>query len=362
MAGRLWPRRCSVSGGARGYIADLGVGLLASRCASCPLATLPMGWGPARSTSACPARTCCVNGAICAAPGRPGCCRQRWASARADLVAAVPKSYLDVATITDPREEADDYLARTGRRLRVATKYLTQTRAFFMPATGEWWTTGSPSSAARRRAARRRPGAAELIVDITTTGATLAANGLKILADGLILKSQAQLTASLKAAWSADQLAVAERLLRAVEGRAPRPRPTNWSLALAGPAATPPRPRRWRPPAAAGALAPPAWADDRNETAPREPPAAQPLRLQEGLGPGLHRRPSRTSPSRWAGPKPRLALNNGFSLTCRRQNETYFSGGSRKLMAYHAVLRPCGRTLTSGHQIALSSALRDTKA
>ena len=47
-------------------------------------------------------------------------------------------------------------------------------------------------------------GAAELIVDITTTGATLAANGLKILSDGLILKSQAQLTASLKAAWSAE--------------------------------------------------------------------------------------------------------------------------------------------------------------
>jgi len=63
-------------------------------------------------------------------------------------------------------------------------------------------------------------GAAELIVDITTTGATLAANGLKILSDGLILSSQAQLTASLKAGWSAGQLATAEALLRAVEARA----------------------------------------------------------------------------------------------------------------------------------------------
>jgi len=63
-------------------------------------------------------------------------------------------------------------------------------------------------------------GAAELVVDITTTGATLAANGLKVLSDGLILKSQAQLTASQRAAWNGDQLALAERLLRAVEARA----------------------------------------------------------------------------------------------------------------------------------------------
>jgi len=32
-------------------------------------------------------------------------------------------------------------------------------------------------------------------VDITTTGATLAANDLKVLDDGVILKSQAQLAA-----------------------------------------------------------------------------------------------------------------------------------------------------------------------
>jgi ATP phosphoribosyltransferase len=136
---------------------------------------------------------------------------------RADLVVAVPKSWLDVDTMADLEEVAHDYLARTGRRMRVATKYLAQTRAFFARhgvvdyriTESGGATEGTPAS-----------GAAELIVDITTTGATLAANGLKILADGLILRSQAQLTASLRAAWSADQLATAERLLRAVEGRA----------------------------------------------------------------------------------------------------------------------------------------------
>ena len=58
------------------------------------------------------------------------------------------------------------------------------------------------------------------MVDITTTGATLVANGLKVLGDGVILKSQAHLTASLRASWSQDQLAAAERLLRVIEARA----------------------------------------------------------------------------------------------------------------------------------------------
>ncbi|HXA38308.1 MAG TPA: ATP phosphoribosyltransferase [Phenylobacterium sp.] len=136
---------------------------------------------------------------------------------RADLVVAAPKSWLDVDTMADLEEVAHDFVARTGRRMRVATKYLGQTRAFFARhgvvdyriTESGGATEGAPAS-----------GAAELIVDITTTGATLAANGLKILSDGLILRSQAQLAASLKVSWEALQLAAAERLLRAVEARA----------------------------------------------------------------------------------------------------------------------------------------------
>ena len=45
-------------------------------------------------------------------------------------------------------------------------------------------------------------GTAELIVDITTTGETLRANGLKILGDGIVLKSQANLIASNAAPWT----------------------------------------------------------------------------------------------------------------------------------------------------------------
>ena len=45
-------------------------------------------------------------------------------------------------------------------------------------------------------------GTADFIVDITSTGATLKANGLKILDDGLILKSEANLIASRMAKWT----------------------------------------------------------------------------------------------------------------------------------------------------------------
>jgi ATP phosphoribosyltransferase len=136
---------------------------------------------------------------------------------RADLVVAAPRSWLDVDTMADLEEVAHDYLARTGRRMRVATKYLAQTRAFFARhGVVDYRITESGGATEGAPAA----GAAELVVDITTTGATLQANGLKTLGDGLILKSQAQLAASLKAAWSPDHLAAAERLLRVVEARA----------------------------------------------------------------------------------------------------------------------------------------------
>lgn len=136
---------------------------------------------------------------------------------RADLVVAAPKSWIDVDTMADVDEVAAHYAARTGRRLRVATKYTAQTRSFFgklgiidyriVESGGA--TEGAPAA-----------GAAELVVDITTTGATLLANGLKILSDGVILKSQAQLAAGLGAPWTPTHLDAVRRLLGVVEARA----------------------------------------------------------------------------------------------------------------------------------------------
>ena len=135
---------------------------------------------------------------------------------RADLVVAVPKSWIDVESMSDLEEVAHDLLARSGRRMRVATKYLAQTRSFFARhGVVDYRITESGGATEGAPAA----GSAELVVDITTTGATLVANGLKVLADGVILKSQAQLTASLRADWGADRLAAAERLLRVIEAR-----------------------------------------------------------------------------------------------------------------------------------------------
>ncbi len=53
-----------------------------------------------------------------------------------------------------------------------------------------------------------------MVVDITTTGATLAANGLKVLGDGIILRSQANLVASLTAALSPAAARAREALLQ----------------------------------------------------------------------------------------------------------------------------------------------------
>ena len=136
---------------------------------------------------------------------------------RADLVVAAPKSWIDVETMADLEEVAHDYLARTGRRMRVATKYVIQTRTFFARhGIADYRITESGGATEGAPAA----GSAELVVDITTTGATLAANGLKVLSDGVILKSQAHLAASLRADWSSQAQVVAERLLRIVEARA----------------------------------------------------------------------------------------------------------------------------------------------
>lgn len=108
----------------------------------------------------------------------------------ADVVVAVPECWLDVATMADLDEIAESFYERHGRRLRVATKYHAITRRFFAAKGVTGYriveslgaTEGAPAA-----------GIAEIIVDITTTGSTLAANSLKILDDGVILKSTAVL-------------------------------------------------------------------------------------------------------------------------------------------------------------------------
>jgi len=134
----------------------------------------------------------------------------------ADVVVAVPQAWIDVATMADLDDVCAQFYQRHRRRLRVATKYVTLTRAFFAKAgIADYRIVESAGATEGAPAA----GAAEAIVDITSTGATLAANDLKLLDDGLILQSQAQLAASLSAKWPANIRKTAETLLSRLSAR-----------------------------------------------------------------------------------------------------------------------------------------------
>lgn len=117
----------------------------------------------------------------------------------ADVVVAVPACWIDVATVADLEAISLPFRRAHGRWPRVATKYMNLTRRFFSAnGFGDYRIVESLGATEGTPAA----GTAELIVDITTTGETLRANGLKILDDGVILKSEANLIASNVAAWT----------------------------------------------------------------------------------------------------------------------------------------------------------------
>ena len=107
----------------------------------------------------------------------------------ANVVVAVPEIWLDVDTMADLGDVAADFRARHGRRLAIATKYWRLTQQFFSSQHGIQLyriveslgaTEGAPAS-----------GSADIIVDITSTGSTLKANHLKVLSDGVVLRSEA---------------------------------------------------------------------------------------------------------------------------------------------------------------------------
>lgn len=135
----------------------------------------------------------------------------------ADVIVAVPAAWLDVETMADLEAAGALFRERHGRRMRVATKYLRLTRRFFSErSVGEYRLIESAGATEAAPAA----GSAEVIVDITSTGATLKANSLKVLDDGVILKSEAALTASKQAVWNDDIFQTLRTLLDGVEAAA----------------------------------------------------------------------------------------------------------------------------------------------
>ncbi len=128
----------------------------------------------------------------------------------ANVVVAVPEAWIDVRTMADVEDVAAAFHARHHRRMRVATKYLNLTRRHFAAhGVADYRIVESLGATEGAPAA----GSAEMIVDITTTGATLVANGLKVLEDGTILKSEANLVASTVASWTDAAREAARQIL-----------------------------------------------------------------------------------------------------------------------------------------------------
>ena len=115
----------------------------------------------------------------------------------ANVVIAVPNDWIDVQTLADLEEVSFDFKDKKNTRLRVATKYPNLTNTFLV-SKGITQYKIVPSLGATET----YPfiGSSEIITDITSTGKTLKDNNLRILKDGLILKSQACLFYSKKKA------------------------------------------------------------------------------------------------------------------------------------------------------------------
>ena len=106
----------------------------------------------------------------------------------ANLVLAVREEFIDVFTTLDLDEVADEFKKKNKRLIRIGSKYPNLTRQYL-------YSRGVTNfSIVKSRGATELMPAistAELISDITSSGQTLTANKLRVLNDGIILKSQA---------------------------------------------------------------------------------------------------------------------------------------------------------------------------
>ena len=106
----------------------------------------------------------------------------------ANLVVAVPDDWIDVQTVADLEEVAFDIRSKRNTRLRVATKYPNLTNSFLISKGVTQYKLISSLGATETYPFI---GSSEIITDITSTGKTLEDNNLRVLKDGLILKSTA---------------------------------------------------------------------------------------------------------------------------------------------------------------------------
>ena len=116
------------------------------------------------------------------------CIRDRkYPYGRASLVVAIPDDFIDIYSMSDLEEVAFEFKEKKNRRIRVSTKYPNLTREFFY---NKGVTQFSIVKSIGSTEIEPFTGGCELITDITSTGSTLAANNLRIINDGYILKSE----------------------------------------------------------------------------------------------------------------------------------------------------------------------------
>ena len=133
---------------------------------------------------------------------------------RCELVIAVPEAWADVTSTADLADLAVEF-RESGRELRIATKYPMLVERFLYARGIHYFTLIAASGTLEVAPAM---GYADLIADLTATGVTLRENGLKTLADGSILTSQACLIVNRRLLAGDDaKLSQAKELLERVE-------------------------------------------------------------------------------------------------------------------------------------------------
>ncbi|MFZ7092238.1 ATP phosphoribosyltransferase [Primorskyibacter sp. 2E233] len=108
----------------------------------------------------------------------------------ADLIIAVPACWVDVDTLDDLDAAASAFRARHGFRMRIATKYHRLVRGYLHDGGVADYQLVDSQGATEGTV---RNLTAEAVADITSTGETLRANHLKVLAEEPVLRSQATL-------------------------------------------------------------------------------------------------------------------------------------------------------------------------
>lgn len=128
----------------------------------------------------------------------------------ANLIIAVPNCWVDVDTLDDLDAAAAAFRKTHGFRLRIATKYHRLVREFLRNAGVADYQIVDSQGATEGTVKNQT---AEAIADITSSGNTLRANHLKVLSDGLALKSQATLFCSKSNDLNPDEKLVLQNLL-----------------------------------------------------------------------------------------------------------------------------------------------------